>query len=114
MIQYLLLLISFYADFTGEPYYRLIERNWGQSYVLPIAWNKHLVQYGDLNCSGQIDANDLWLYDEATGELAGWSVNADTAHPYRDCYQLQRSNKTKTMRVCKKICLTCTSRKVQE
>lgn len=112
MNAYLLTLILFYADFTGEPYYKLIERNWGQSYSMPVAWEQHLVQYGDINCSGKVDPNDLWDLSGITNQCIGWAVNSDTAHPYLDCYQLNRSSKVKTIRECKKICLTCLSRKV--
>jgi hypothetical protein len=110
----LLILLSFYAQHTGKPAYTLLADNWGQRHDLGYAWREHQIQYGDLNLDGVTDSKDLWIYGEVMNEIAGWAVNTDTAHCYLDCYQLKRSVKTPTMRVCKRYCLTCAARKVSE
>ena len=114
MTAYLLSLLLFYADSTGKPAYTLLAdnmyRDTSDCWIQP----QHRVQWGDLNCDGIVDSKDLWIYIDTTGEIVGWTVNGEVAHPDDTCYALQRSTKPKTIKQCTRICLPCAARRIAE
>ena len=109
----ILSLILFYANFTGEPYYKLIERNWGQKVVAEyqIHPEHNAYQMGDLSLDGIVNQADSEIYNSLMPPF-GWTVGGKT-HWYRDCGYIVN----KPVRACligENMCIRCKARRIAE
>ena len=108
----ILSLILFYAQFTHEPYYKLIERNWGQR--VQVEYQVHpehnAYQMGDLNLDGVVNQADSEIYNSLMPPF-GWTVGGKV-HWYRDCSYI--TGKTvKPVEINNNLCIRCKARIVQ-
>ena len=107
-------MLLFYAQYTSEPYYRLIERNWGQTVTVEYqAHPEHnSYQLGDLSLDGTVNQADSEIYNSLQSPF-GWQINNGKTHWYHDCSYI----KDKPVRAClinNNLCLRCAARKVSE
>ena len=110
--EILLLILSFYSQFTGRPAYTLLEDDWCKEVRLPTKCQEHQVQYGDLNLDGVVNQGDSEIYNQIMPEPFGWTVGGKV-HWYRDCSYIAG----KPVRACligTNLCLRCAERKADE
>lgn len=106
----ILSLILFYASFTHEPYYKLIERNWGQRHNLGYHWQRHQVQFGDLNLDGVVNQADSEIYNSLMPPF-GWSLGGKT-HYYKDCSYIVGKT-VRAVEINNNLCIRCKARLMQ-
>ena len=113
---YILAMLLFYQDYTGESYADKIGREYGKTITVEYCVHPEhsQLQNGDITGDNKVDSDDLWRYDELTGEAWGFTVNGIVAHPDPNCYNLQRSSRVKELKKCERICLPCAARKARE
>jgi hypothetical protein len=110
-MAYLLSLILFYQNYTGQPYHLLIEQEWGRDTTGCWIQPQHRVQWGDLNTDGTVGPGDLACYFGATGVYIGWGTT-DIGHLYKDCWYI--AGKDCHIKTVKRICLPCWARSINE
>lgn len=105
-------MLEYYQQHTGKPAHTLIEENWGRDtsgiWIIP----EYRQGCGDLDMDGIVGPKDLVRLNNIMGVICGWTVNKDIGHLYLDCYQLSRSTRPKTIEKCKRICLMCAARRL--
>jgi hypothetical protein len=109
----ILSLLLFYAQYTGEPYYRLIERNWGQTVTVEYqAHPEHnSYQLGDLSLDGVVNQADSEIYNQIMPPF-GWSLGGKV-HYYRDCSYIV-GKQVKAVEINNNLCIRCKARMIND
>ena len=108
-MHYLLIILTFYSQYTGLPAYTLLEDNWGRD--TSMCWRQTGEQYGDLNHDGIVNQADADLYNSIMPPF-GWTVGGKV-HWYRDCSYI--TGKTvKPVEINNNLCLRCAARRMKQ